>query len=112
MISNRQAWTGSPACARRKSRPWRKIMGRCGSRCSTSGILPKSALPTFRASGCRNRDLAAERARKREALLVATERELARIQAQVRRKGAAVEIGLAVGEVVNAKKMAKHFALD
>jgi transposase len=65
---------------------------------------------------CRNRDLAKERARKREALLVATERELARIQAQVRRKGrsprAAVEIGLAVGEVVNAKKMAKHFALD
>jgi transposase len=65
---------------------------------------------------CRNRELAKERARKREALLVATERELARIQAQVRRKGsslcAAVEIGLAVGEVVNAKKMAKHFALD
>src|SRR6202035_1994685 len=65
---------------------------------------------------CRNRDLAAERGRKREALLVATERELARIQAQVRRKGshlhAAAEIGLAVGEVVNAKKMAKHFALD
>jgi hypothetical protein len=65
---------------------------------------------------CRNRDLAAERARKRQALLVATERELARLQAQVRRQGsrlrAAVEIGLAVGEVVNAKKMAKHFALD
>jgi transposase len=65
---------------------------------------------------CRNRDLAKERARKREVLLVATERELARIQAQVRRKGsslrAAAEIGLAVGEVVNAKKMAKHFALD
>src|ERR1700736_4342981 len=65
---------------------------------------------------CRNRDLAMERARKREALLRATERELARIQAHVRRKGsplrAAVEIGLAVGEVVNAKKMAKHFALD
>jgi hypothetical protein len=65
---------------------------------------------------CRNRELAVERARKREALLVATERELARIQAQVRRKGSllrtAVEIGLAVGEVVNAKKMAKHFTLD
>jgi hypothetical protein len=65
---------------------------------------------------CRNRELAAERARKREALLVATERELARIRAQVRRKGSllrtAVEIGLAVGEVVNAKKMAKHFTLD
>ena len=65
---------------------------------------------------CRNRDLQAERARKREALLVATELELARIQAKVRRKGsqlrAAGEIGLAVGEVVNAKKMAKHFALE
>ncbi len=65
---------------------------------------------------CRNRDLAVERGRKREALLAATERELARIQAQVRRKGSllrtAAEIGLAVGEVVNAKKMAKHFALD
>jgi hypothetical protein len=65
---------------------------------------------------CRNRDLARERARNREALLLATERELARIQAQVHRKGsqlhAAVEIGLAVGEVVNARKMAKHFTLD
>src|ERR1700731_3254833 len=44
------------------------------------------------------------------------ERELARVQAPVRRKGshlhAAVEIGLAVGEVVNAKEMGKHFALD
>ena len=65
---------------------------------------------------CRNRDLATERARKREALLTATERELSRIQTQVRRKGStlhtAAEIGLAVGEVVNARKMAKHFALD
>jgi len=65
---------------------------------------------------CRNKDLATERARKRQALLVATERELARIQAQVRRKGSplrtAADIGLAVGEVVNAKKMAKHFTLD
>jgi len=65
---------------------------------------------------CRNRDLARERARKREALLVATERELARIQAQVRRKGSvlhgAAEIGLAVGAVINAKKMAKHFAVE
>ena len=65
---------------------------------------------------CRNADLANERARKREALLKATEWELARVQAQVRRKGSTLrstaEIGLAVGEVVNAKKMAKHFALD
>jgi transposase len=65
---------------------------------------------------CRNRDLARERARKREALLLATERELGRIQTQVHRTGSqlrtVVEIGLAVGEVVNAKKMAKHFALE
>jgi hypothetical protein len=65
---------------------------------------------------CRNRELARERAHKREALLLATEKELLRIQAHVRRKGSALraagEIGLAVGEVVNAKKMAKHFAID
>ncbi len=65
---------------------------------------------------CRNGDLARERARKREALLGATERDLVRIQAQVRRKGSplrsAAEIGLAVGEVINARMMAKHFALD
>ena len=62
---------------------------------------------------CRNRDLAEERARKREALLVATERELTRIQAQVQRKRlrSAAEIGLAVGAVLDSKKMAKHFAL-
>lgn len=64
---------------------------------------------------CRNCDLAQERARKREALLVATERELTRIQARVQRKRtglrSAVEIGLAVGAVLDSKKMAKHFAL-
>jgi transposase len=65
---------------------------------------------------CRNRDLAAERARKREDLLVATERELARIEARVRRKRsdlrAAAEIGLAVGAVLDNKKMAKHFEVE
>ena len=63
---------------------------------------------------CRNRDLADERTRKREALLVATEREFVRIQAQVQRKRLrnAAEIGLAVGAVLNSKKMAKHFALE
>src|SRR6185312_5827004 len=64
---------------------------------------------------CRNPDLARERARKREELLVATERDLARIAAATRRlvrplRGKA-EIGLAVGAVVNNHKMAKHFEL-
>jgi transposase len=65
---------------------------------------------------CRNRELALERARKREVLLRATEQELARIQAQVSRKGSrlksAAEIGMAVGAVINARKVAKHFTVD
>jgi hypothetical protein len=65
---------------------------------------------------CRNRELAAERARKREELLRATERDLSRIAERVRRKGtrlkSAAAIGLAVGAVIDRRKMAKHFALD
>jgi transposase len=65
---------------------------------------------------CRNRDLAAERSRKREELLAATERDLARIKTAVERKrnplhGTAA-IALAVGEVLNTHKMKKHFDLD
>jgi len=40
---------------------------------------------------CRNRELATERARQREALLVATERELARVQAQFAAKAQAFD---------------------
>src|ERR1700731_4289997 len=65
---------------------------------------------------CRNPDLAAERTRKREDLLAATERDLARIQAAVARKRGPLrgtaQIGLAVGAVINKHKMAKHFDLD
>jgi hypothetical protein len=63
---------------------------------------------------CRNSALAIERARKREALLAATEEALARVAAAVDRgtlTGAA-SIGLRAGRVVNAKKMAKHFELE
>jgi hypothetical protein len=64
---------------------------------------------------CRNPDLARERVRKRDALLAATERDLSRIAAQVRRRHAPLrgkaEIGLSVGAVIDARKMAKHFAL-
>src|SRR5271169_2223035 len=64
---------------------------------------------------CRNRDLARERARKREELLVATERNLGKIAAAVTRekrplRGAA-EIGVKVGAVLDKHKMAKHFDL-
>src|SRR5712664_1435543 len=65
---------------------------------------------------CRNRALAGERARKREDLLAATERDLARIAAAVARKRQPLrgkaEIGLAIGAVLDKHKMAKHFALD
>jgi hypothetical protein len=65
---------------------------------------------------CRNRALAAERARKREDLLATTERELARIAAAVARKRqpvrGAAKIGLKVGAVLDKHKMAKHFTLD
>jgi transposase len=65
---------------------------------------------------CRNPDLAAERARKREELLAATETDLAAIKARVERtrnplRGTA-EIALAVGEVLNTHKMKKHFDLE
>jgi transposase len=65
---------------------------------------------------CRNADLAAERSRKREALLAATETELARIKARVERKRdplrGTAEIALAVGAVLNTYKMKKHFDLN
>src|SRR6201993_3827508 len=65
---------------------------------------------------CRNPDLAAERGRKREELLAATERDLARIQAAVARRRAplrgAAEIALAVGAVINRHRMAKHFEIE
>jgi hypothetical protein len=55
-------------------------------------------------------------ARKREDLLAATERELARIEVPVRRKGSRLNgvagIGMAVGAVLDSRKMAKHFTVD
>jgi len=64
---------------------------------------------------CRNADLARERARKREDLLKATQRDLDKIVAAVARKTrplrGAAEIGLAVGAVVDKHKMAKHIDL-
>ena len=63
---------------------------------------------------CKNPLLAGERARKRDELLAATEKDLARLQARVRRarqplRGAAA-IGQALGAVFGQRKMAKHFS--
>ncbi len=64
---------------------------------------------------CRNPLLAEERARKRRALLAATERDLAKVgaatQRQRRRLHGKDKIGIAVGKVLDRHKMAKHFEL-
>jgi len=64
---------------------------------------------------CRNPDLARERARNREELLAATERDLARVASAVTRKTrpprGAAEIGVAVGAVLGKHKVGKHFDL-
>ncbi|WP_324716555.1 IS1634 family transposase [Carboxydochorda subterranea] len=64
---------------------------------------------------CYNPLVAEERRRKREELLLATERELAKVEARVRRRRrkplTADEIGVAVGKVLGRWKMGKHFHL-
>jgi hypothetical protein len=77
--------------------------------------ISSPAFPGERLVVCRNPHLAAERARKREDLLAASEKDLAKIQAATTRarnplRGAA-EIALKVGAVLGRRKVAKHFRL-
>ena len=78
-------------------------------------IAAPDAFPGERLIVCRNPLLAEERARKREDLLAATERDLGCIRQAVERKRAPLqgqaEIGLAVGAVLDKHKMAKHFEI-
>ncbi|HEX9359751.1 MAG TPA: IS1634 family transposase, partial [Streptosporangiaceae bacterium] len=69
--------------------------------------------PGERLVACRNPVLAAERARKREDLLAATERLLRPLIDRVAagRPRGADAIGLAVGKVIGTHKMAKHLAV-
>lgn len=64
---------------------------------------------------CRNPLLAFSRARKREELLQATEKNLAKIRDAVSRTKAPLrgraKIGLRAGRIINKHKMAKHFSL-
>jgi Transposase DDE domain len=78
--------------------------------------LTAPAYPEGRLIACRNGTLAAERARKREDLLQATERELDKIvhattRAQ-RRLSGQDKIALRVGKVRNRFKMGKHFRFE
>jgi len=72
--------------------------------------------PGERLIACRNPLLAQERARRREELLAATERELNKVVAATtratRRLAGKARIGLHVGKVVNRYKVAKHFKLN
>jgi hypothetical protein len=69
--------------------------------------------PGERLIACRNPLLAAERSRKREELLAATEALLAPVVAAVAagKLCGAAAIGLKVGPLINKYKMAKHFQL-
>src|SRR5450756_629900 len=70
--------------------------------------------PGERLVACRNPALATERARKRLALLEATDTELSKVVAAVDagRLAGAGKIGIRVGKVVGRYKMAKHYILD
>ena len=78
--------------------------------------IRSSAFPAERLIACRNPQLGAERARKREALLQATERELEKIvKATARERGplrGREKIGVRVGRVLGRFKMGKHFRLE
>ena len=69
--------------------------------------------PGERLVACRNPELARLRAHKREELLAATARNLAKIKARVdaAKLAGADAIGLRVGKVINQYKVAKHFEL-
>jgi len=72
--------------------------------------------PGERLVACKNPLLAEERARKREALLRATERELDKIAVATRREKRRLvgkdKIGLRVGKVLGKYKVGKHFKLE
>ena len=80
--------------------------------------ITSDEFPDERLVVCRNSHLAAERARKREDLLAATERELAKVKHMVDgprgslRNADAGKIGERAGRVSNKYKVAKHFELQ
>jgi hypothetical protein len=77
------------------------------------GEIASADYPGERLVVCRNPLVAAERARKREDLLAATEAVLAPIKQRVDAGtlAGATEIALAVGQVINKRKVKKHFEL-
>jgi hypothetical protein len=77
--------------------------------------ITAEAFPGERLIVCRNPELAAERSRKRQELLDATEVELQKVQAMTVRARNTLrgkdKIGLKVGALLDRRHMAKHFEL-
>jgi hypothetical protein len=75
--------------------------------------ITSPGFPGERLIACRNPVLAADRARKREDLLAATEKLLAPLIARVQagRLAGAAGIGIEVGKVITRYKTGKHFAV-
>ncbi len=77
------------------------------------GEITSAEYPGERLIACRNPLLATERARKRQELLAATERELEKIRAATQRPRSPLRggdrIGVRLGRVLGRFKMAKHF---
>jgi len=77
--------------------------------------ITSEEFPGERLVVCRNPLLADERARKRQALLQATEQELDKIVAATERSRRPLRgkeaIGVRVGKVINRRKVGKHFVL-
>lgn len=70
--------------------------------------------PGERLVACRNPELAMHRKKRRQELLEATEKELAKVERMVYRGKLKEkeEIGLRVGKVINKYKVGKHFVLE
>ena len=113
------SWITAPR-ERPGSPRWPPTAARCKCPLSGEQNFAEITLPNYpgeRLLCCRNPLLAEERARKREELLDATERDLEKIAVRVRDgRGdgglkARSAIGLAVGKVIKKRKVAKHFDL-
>lgn len=78
--------------------------------------ITHSDFPGERLVACRNPLLAEDRARTRKELLEATEKKLEQVQQKIQRKRKPLqgedEIGVEVGKVLGASKVAKHFRYE